>query len=395
MSMSFHSRRLFLNMAAAITGAALLAACGSSSGTSDDTIVIGGHNAITGPSAISGTTFDGVKARVKVLNDAGGINGMKIKLKIADDKLDPAAAPGAVRSLTNDKDVKIICCGGSATSAAVLPFLKQQKILSIAASGSDSLIADADSPYRLVVPDYSRLTAQVVKYAVEELGATKVAIAYTPDAVGEPTLKGAKDELKRLGMKPVAEVSYSPTATSLAAQAAELKASGADFVVVNHVASVASVLIKANERLGFKPNYGATWAMGTPALADILGTELDGRIYFSTPFLLPDSDEAAEYRDAVAQIKGADYKNTNVMLGWTLADGMVALLEKAVEDNGGKAPTREQVLEAANGLTVETAFIKQLSWSAKDFSGSEQAQITKMSGGEFVGVGDFEALPEG
>ncbi|MEU7817617.1 ABC transporter substrate-binding protein [Pseudonocardia sp. NPDC049154] len=392
----FRSRRRgrLLAVAALAASAMALSACGSGSGSGDANgdLVIGASLAMTGPNAAAGAARFGIRGRFDQINEQGGIQGHKIVLKIGDDQLDPAVAPGVARTLVENDEVLGTGFAGSAVSAAVVPYLAAQKVLAIPSNGSTDLIRDPNSTYRLVIPSYGDLAAHMVDYAVKDLGKTKVAIAYTPDAVGNPMLEGSKAELAKLGLTPVAEVSYSAKATSAAAQAAELKASGADFVVINHVPAVASVLMQAAEQIGYQPAYGSTFALAQPALTKIMGNSLDDRIFFATGYLNPDSDAAADFRK-YAGAAGGDIHSTDVMTGWVAADAYVEVLKKAVADAGGQVPSRAQVLAATTDLTIDTPYIRGVHWTADNHQGMKQARITKLVNGQFVDVKDFAPVP--
>lgn len=392
-SRSRRSGRLWATAALAVS-ALVLSACGAGSGSDDASgdLVIGASLAMTGPNAAAGNARFGIQGRFDEINEQGGIQGHKIVLKIGDDQLDPAVAPGVARTLVENEEVLGTGFAGSAVSAAVVPYLSAQKVLAIPSNGSTDLVKDPNSTYRLFIPSYGDLAAHIVDYAVKDLGKTKIAIAYTPDAVGNPLLEGAKAELARLGLAPVAEVSYSAKATSAAAQAAQLKASGADFVVLNHVPAVASVLLQANEQIGYQPAYGSTFALGQPALTKIMGNQLDDRIFFATGYIDPDSDAAADFRKYVTAA-GGDIHNTDVMTGWAAADAYVEVLKKAVADAGGATPTRAQVLAATSDLVIDTPYIRGVHWTAEDHSGMKQARITKLVGGQLVQVEDFSPVP--
>ncbi|MCE3551114.1 ABC transporter substrate-binding protein [Pseudonocardia sp. RS11V-5] len=392
------SRRRGRLWGAAVGAAAslVLAACGggSGSGSGDATgdLVIGASLAMTGPNAAAGNARFGIQGRFDQVNEQGGIQGHKIVLKIGDDQLDPAVAPGVARTLVENDEVLGTGFAGSAVSASVVPYLTAQKVLAIPSNGSTDLIKDPGSTYRLFIPSYGDLAAHIVDYAVKDLGKTKIAVAYTPDAVGNPMLEGTRSELARLGMAPVAEVSFSAKATSAAAQAAQLKASGADFVVLNHVPAVASVLMQANEQIGYQPAYGSTFALAQPALTKIMGAQLDDRIYFATGYIDPDSDAAADFRKYVGAA-GGDIHNTDVMTGWAAADTYVEVLKKAVADAGGNTPTRAQVLAATDDLVIDTPYVRGVHWTADNHAGMKQARITKLVGGQFQQVEDFTPVP--
>ncbi|WP_165807035.1 ABC transporter substrate-binding protein [Nocardioides currus] len=379
------------------TAALALAACGGDSGGSggSDDIVVGAMVAMTGPNSSEGqTNINGQLARFNQVNEEGGIDGHEIVLEIGDDQLDPAKAPGVARQLVESDEVLAILGAGSADSYAVLPYLAQKKVLAIPGGGATSLITESPTSYRQVIPGYDLLAAASVRYAVEELGAERVAIAYTPDAVGEPTRDGAEAMLAQYDLEPVAEVEFSATATNASSQAAKLKAADADFVVLIHTPAVSTVMIKAAEQIGFKPTWLSAFPLAQTAVPEIMGNVLDGRIFFSTHKPMPDSEDAADFKKYCDQIDGCDYTNGTTMTGYLAADAFVEAVTAAVEANDGEVPSPEQVLAATDGLSIDTPVNKGITWTSDQFTGATQAQMMGLKNGVYSSVEDFQPLPD-
>jgi ABC-type branched-subunit amino acid transport system substrate-binding protein len=386
-------------MTSLVAAAALaLASCGGAadgSGEGSGDIVVGAMVAMTGPNSSEGqTNVNGQLARFNQVNEEGGIDGHKIVLKIGDDQLDPAKAPGVARQLVESDKVLAVLGAGSADSYAILPYLAQKKVLAIPGGGATSLITESPTSYRQVIPGYDLLAAASVKYAIEELGAERVAIAYTPDAVGEPTRDGAVAMLEQHDMEPVAEVEFSATATNASSQAAKLKSANADFVVLIHTPAVSTVMIKAAEQIGFKPTWLSAFPLAQTALPEIMGDALDGRIFFSTHKPMPDSEDAADFKKYCDEIEGCDYTNGTTMTGYLAADAFVEVVTAAVEANGGDVPSPEQVLAATDGLTIDTPVNKGITWTSDQFTGATQAQMMGLEDGVYSSVQDFQPLPD-
>ena len=70
-------------------------------GVSDTEIVLGGSNSFSGPLAFTGeqATKFGVDLYVKVVNDAGGINGRKVRTIFYDDGYRPQDSVANTRKL--------------------------------------------------------------------------------------------------------------------------------------------------------------------------------------------------------------------------------------------------------------------------------------------------------
>jgi len=326
----------------------------------------------------------GFRARFDQLNASGGIQGHPIEVVTADDALDPAKAPAAARTLVEDKGVLATTTSGSGTAVAVQPYLEQQGVLAFTGGAATPLIESPTSTFRLDKATYYELGGRITQFAIDELGIDKIGIAFTPDAVGEPTRDGALAVLDAAGLEPTAVVEYTTGATDASAQAAQLKESGAEFVVINHIPSVEGLIINAAEKIDYHPIYGGTFAAANTSMIDLFGDILDGRHYFATSWALPFSDDAADFREWLEKGgSGVDPGDGDAMNGWTQAESVVAVYTKAVEIAGGAVPTREQVIQAASDIEIDSPYVLGISWTPTDFTGPNKARVTVLKDGEF------------
>ena len=117
-------KKRFLSMSLVVAMAAVaMTGCGGNSGSSDksgdaDTIKVGGMGPITGGAAYYGTEVkQGSQIAIDEINEAGGINGMKIEYNFQDDEADAEKAVNAYNTL-KDWGVQVIV--GSTTSDATI-----------------------------------------------------------------------------------------------------------------------------------------------------------------------------------------------------------------------------------------------------------------------------------
>jgi len=187
-------------------------------------------------------------------------------------------------------------------------------------------------------------------------------------------------------------VEFDPAATNLGAEAAKLKASKAEFVIVNGSLPVITQIIKAAAQLGYTPKWGTTWAGLDAQFAKLAGKQVDGSSYFATPFLDTDAPAAADYQAAMKQYQPkADPESLLALEGWTLAHACVTAIREASKAAGGKVPTSQQLLNAMNRLSIDDDLIQDLKWTASDHRGSPHTQILALKGGEFVPEKPFAA----
>ena len=151
-----------------------------------------GHNLMIGVE----TAFDQV-------NDAGGVNGRKLKLITADDGYEPSRTVEAMQRLyEQDKVFGYICNFGTATAEVAAPFALEHKALFFGAF-TGSAVLRRDPPDRYVFnyrAAYAEETAAVLHYLVmvKRIRPDQIAVFAQNDGFGDAGYDGAQREVRRL-----------------------------------------------------------------------------------------------------------------------------------------------------------------------------------------------------
>ena len=246
------------NVAAALALAAIAAPVltnGALAAPGDNEIRIGNTMPYTGPASAYGVIGKVLAAYFDKVNAEGGIRGRKINFISYDDAYNPTKTMEATRKLVEEDNVLFIFASlGTNTSQAVHPYLNAKKIPQLfVASGATMWDQPRDFPWTMgFLPSYQTESHIYSQYLLENHPRSKVAVLYQDDGFGKDYLKGLKDGL---GTKIpiVAEASYKVTDTNIDAQIAKLKASGADVFMQFTTPKFATMAIKRNAELGWKP----------------------------------------------------------------------------------------------------------------------------------------------
>ncbi|MGO9941343.1 MAG: ABC transporter substrate-binding protein [Rhodoblastus sp.] len=148
----------------------------------------------------------GAEAAFLAANDAGGINGKSLRLFVADDGYDPARTPDVVKTMAEkDKVFGFISNFGSATSAAILPYVLEHKLAFFGAFSGSGLLR-REPPDRYVFnyrPSYAEETEAVVRYLVRvrRLKPDEIAVFAQDDAFGDAGYAGVEKALRALDDK--------------------------------------------------------------------------------------------------------------------------------------------------------------------------------------------------
>ncbi len=176
---------------------------GAEEGVTDNEIHIGQFGSLTGPTSLWSTVCYGPGLVFDLINEEGGVHGRKYVYHLFDDGYNPAKTKYGVKRLQEAKGMFAWIGGvGTSTGLTVMDYFMNRKIPWIAPiSGSDVWVTPPKKYLFSMYPHY-RLDAQVLcRYAVQELGYTKISVVYQNDSYGITGLKGVAEELNRRGIE--------------------------------------------------------------------------------------------------------------------------------------------------------------------------------------------------
>lgn len=290
--------------------AAGLAACGSvqgsdkssgeggvefSQGVTDKEILIGHSGPQTGPLAVYDAFRKGMDAYFQYVNDNGGVEGRKLKLIAYDDQYQPSKATQNAKLLVEtDKVFMIVGNMGTASLQASKDIYVNSGIpVLMAGTGiSEFVNPPIKNWFGSSMMNYEVEAKILLHYAVEELGAKKVAVAYQNDDFGKSSFESLKESLSDYdGVELVAEVTYLPTDTDFSSQAKKLQEANPDTVFNFGVLGPSANLKKAIHKIGMSDvNYVVTSVSGTDVrVFDLAGKDVwDGTYSAGTRIQMDD-----------------------------------------------------------------------------------------------------------
>lgn len=209
-----HKRREFLATASRLAmSVPALSAMGIPTAwgqTKPSPVTIGWVRPVTGLLAPSFfPLFIGGLIAIDEINAAGGIMGRPVEKLEMDDEGSPAKQPEIVSRLL-DKNVSFVV-GPNGSSQALSSFAGTMPAKMIQAAGAIATTAGDGAlyPYNYQVGYNTELQGQLaVQYLVNKLGMKKIGILAESTAYGEQVLAGSRNELDRLGIKPVSVQTY-------------------------------------------------------------------------------------------------------------------------------------------------------------------------------------------
>ena len=203
-------------------------------GVTDTEIHIGQWGPQTGPVAAWGSVARGTDAYFKMINAEGGIHGRKIVHHMFDDAYNPAKTKAGVKELQEGVGMFAWVSGvGTSPGLAVRDYLMERNIPWVGPSaGSLHWITPPHKYLFAVYPLYYMEAKALIRYAVENLGSKRIAIAYQNDDYGKNGVKGAAEELIRHGLELVAEIPVEVKDTDMKPHVMALRKANPDTVLL-------------------------------------------------------------------------------------------------------------------------------------------------------------------
>jgi ABC-type branched-subunit amino acid transport system substrate-binding protein len=216
-------------------------------------IVLGSSTSLSGPRAWSGeqATKFGVDLYLRVVNDAGGIAGRKVRAAYRDDGGRPEAAAANVRRLVDEDAVlAVLAPQGERAIVAALPVLEQARVpLLVPLAGSPALRA---SKYVLGAPMlYDRQARLMAAYLVGQRKYRRFAAIYQDDAYGKTFVAALASALQRQGARLVGSERIGADLGDVDGPVARLRVLGPDVAVLVATPRAAGAILRERLRVGW------------------------------------------------------------------------------------------------------------------------------------------------
>ena len=289
----------------------------------------------------------GIEIAFAAANDAGGVNGRKLRLTALDDGYEPARTLSAMTDLVvNRKVFGIVGNFGTPTAAVSLPYALEQKILFFGPLSGAPLLRKSP-PDRYVFnyrPSYAEETSAAVRYLVDvrRVPLSQIAVFHQDDDFGRAGLAGVEDQLRKLGQDPARMVrtTYARNSADVSGAVARIQQerSGLRAVVMIATSQAAIQLIQQLKDLGPGLVFTNVSAVDANALAEGLitaGEGYTGDVVVTQIVPLPTSKAtvALEFQAALERYKVGEKPGFIAFEGFIVGKLLVEGLRRAKELN--------------------------------------------------------------
>ena len=307
----------------------------------------------------------GAELREQEINEAGGINGMKLTLVFEDDAgKDAEASLVAERIANNLQILAVVGHFNSSCSLAGKPIYRRAGIVELSPGSTNVTVCEgSDWTFRNLYRDdfQGKFIAQYLDKILTDI--QSVAVFFDNDDYGRGLRNAFVEEAEKIGLNLVASEAYERDSTNFKAQLTSIKAKKPDAIFISGLYLEAALIIKQAREAGITAQFFGADGVDSPDFLVIADVAAEGT-YLTTPFtfgaageeaqqmatnfeelhgVAPDTWAALTY-DAVGMIAEALEKTYN-------SDASVAENRKAIRDHLASLDTPEEGYKGVTGLT--------------------------------------------
>jgi len=381
----------FMIAALAAAGFAGLPVLAETPGVTKSEIVIGSIQDLSGPIAGYGKALrNGLQFRVDAINEAGGINGRKIRLVVEDSGYDPKKAVLAAQKLVQ-KDGVFAVAGtvGTPINMAAMPIQFEKNVLNFLPIASAREMFEPISPLKWsFAATYFDQVRTGSKWLIKAKGSKRVCALTQDDDFGQEILRGTEAGLKEIGMQVTERASFKRGATDFSSQIQRLRNANCDLVVLGTIIRETIGTIGTARKLGWNPNFLGSSAAYTDLIHKLGGKAMDG-LYAMHQVAVPYADDSSKnVRDWYAAYKAKFNEDPGLFsaYGYVAMDMFVQVAKKT-----GPNLTTDSFLKVLESTTFARDMFgsPEYKFSPKQHLGNDKSKVGQIQNGRWVAVTDY------
>lgn len=332
------------------------------------------------PSGFTGSVAAGVKENTEgaqlyfdAVNAKGGVNGQKIELISVDDRFDPKVTVEVARDLITQKKVLALFLNrGTPHAQALMPLLAEHKVPLVAPSTGAMVLHAPVHPWVFNVrATYQREAIRAIEH-LAAIGMTRLAVLETDDSFGADAAAGAAKGFAEAKLSPVFQAKFpreNPVFTDLAGQ---VKASGAQAVLIFGSAGNTANAVKALRTSGSRAQVVTLSNNASDGFIKLLGEHGRGVIVTQVfPYERSVASPLIKEAMDLAKARGLDTVSPAMMEGFAAAKVMVEGLRRA-----GGSPTPEKLRDALESIRNYDMGGLKLSYGPDNHTGLDFADLS-------------------
>jgi branched-chain amino acid transport system substrate-binding protein len=266
-------------------------------------ILIGVAGPLTGANAAFGAQLQkGAEQAAKDINDAGGINGEKIKIELGDDVSDPKQGISVANKFVGDGVKFVVGHFNSGVSIPTSEVYSENGIFQITPASTNPKFTERGlwNTFRTCGRD-DQQGAVAGQYIFDHFKDAKVAVVHDKTPYGQGLADETKKAMNKLGVTEVVYEGITPGEKDYSALIAKMKEAGVTFVYYGGLHTEAGLIMRQMADQGLKAPMMSGDGITSNELASIAGDAVNGTFmtFPPDPRNNPNATAAVkEFRDA-------------------------------------------------------------------------------------------------
>lgn len=303
------TRRMVLSFSVA---GGLALGLGAQARAADD-IVIGASMPLTGVFGFAGIPANnGIQDYVKIVNDAGGINGRKIKYVAEDTAYSVDKSIAAFNRITASEKVSLYYGDSTGFAKTINAELGRRGNILMAGTSYASELNDPKAfPFQFIPgPDYSQMIGILLEHIAKTTPGAKLALVNSDTEFGRDPIAATEKRAAQLGLKIVEKIVTPPTSVDVSTEVLKLRRANPDYTIFHgYILAPVPEFMTQMKQLGLKSKFmGTFWSMdnaiwgNSAAVADGYMGVMPYRYYFDTEGKSPILEKIRQIRPAYQPI---------------------------------------------------------------------------------------------
>lgn len=271
-----------------LTAALIFSPAASAEEKGEQTVKIGLSAPLTGDWAEYGNDFKrSVQMAVDEVNAEGGVRGHQVELEIADSRGDPKESVLIAEKFVADPEI-IAEIGdfSSSSSMAAAPVYDKADMVQMSPTASHMEFTSKGENMFRVVATQGYEGPYNARWAVNDLGAKKIATIYINNDWGVDANKYFVEEAEKLGAEIVAQEAFVPGEKDFTAILSKIKRLEPDMIYLPAFYADAAAILNQARRMRFTPTVMANSSLFSEKTIELGGKAVEGVLipanYFST-----------------------------------------------------------------------------------------------------------------
>ncbi|MGM0881655.1 MAG: branched-chain amino acid ABC transporter substrate-binding protein [Bacillota bacterium] len=302
--------------------------------------------------------------------------GFRLQLVPYDDQGDPAT--GVLGASLIGADPAILGVVGHLNSGVSIPSSVVYEKYSVTMVSPASTAAElTDRHFKTVnrlVPRDDIQGPAAAEYAVKTVGAKNIFVIQDKTAYGRGLADAFIGEAKKLGATIVGCEGITIGDKDFSGVINQAFANKPDLIFFGGLYAEGGLLIKQARERGITVPFMGGDGLHSSGIADFAGDAIEGTFYSSPVMDIAQTDRGKQWAEAYKQTFGKNPENLSAFS----YDSMTVLLnglKKAIRENGGSLPSREQVRDAVRGTQDFQGIATKVSFDSKGDNTFAEAAI--------------------